>query len=104
MHGEIKNIERFEEFLSNIKKGQKDNIRVIRYTVEGDPILRDLEYDGKTIKTTNDTRRDQYGQGSINSTTCTSIEENETTERTYVLEGCENPIDNIVLVNRFIEL
>lgn len=101
MHGEIENEERFEEFLNNVEKGQKDSIRVVKYTVEGDPILYYFEYDGEIIKATTDTRRDKFGEGSINNTTCTSIEVVETTERTdYILEGCENTIDNTVLVIR----
>ncbi|WP_053591811.1 DUF4362 domain-containing protein [Bacillus sp. FJAT-22090] len=99
MHGEIENKERFQEFLNNVGKAKKDSIRVVKYTEEGDPMLHDLEYDGEVIKSTTDTRRDKFGQGSIISTTCTTIEVVETTERTdYILEGCEDTIDNTVLV------
>lgn len=99
LHGEIENIERFKEFLNNVEDEQKDNIRVVRYTTEGDPMLHDLEYDGKAIISTTDTRRDKYGKGSINTTTCNSIEMVETTERTdYLLDDCENIIDNTILV------
>ncbi|MFJ7825864.1 DUF4362 domain-containing protein [Psychrobacillus sp. NPDC096623] len=99
MHGEIKNKERFEVFLNNVEKGNNDSIRVVRYTEEGDPMLHDLEYDGEVIKSTTDTRRDKFGAGSISNATCTSAEIVETTERTeYVLEGCDNTIDNIILV------
>lgn len=99
MHGEIENKERFQEFLNNVENSKKDGIRVVRYTEEGDPMLHDLEYDGEVIKSTTDTRRDKFGEGSIISTTCTTIEVVETTERTdYILEGCEDTIDNTVLV------
>ncbi|QUG40052.1 DUF4362 domain-containing protein [Psychrobacillus sp. INOP01] len=99
MHGEIENKERFEEFLNNVEKNQKDSIRVVSYTTEGDPMLKDLEYDGGVIKYTTDTRRDKFGVGSISNTSCTSVEVVETTERTdYLLEGCDNKVDNIILV------
>ena len=99
MHGEIKNLEGFREFLSNIEKGKEDNLRVVRYTEEGDPMLYDLEYDGEVINSTTDTRRDGFGEGSIIHTTCTFIKRVETTERTeFLLEGCKDPIDNTVLV------
>jgi len=99
MHGEIENMERFKEFLNNIEQEQRDNIRVVRYTTEGDPMLHDVEYDGEVIKSTTDTRRDKFGEGSINTTTCTSIEVVETTERTdYILDDCENIKDDIILV------
>lgn len=98
-HGEIENKERLKDFLNHVEKGQKDRIRVVRYTVEGDPILHDLDYDGVVIKSTKDKRRDKFGVGSVEDTTCTSIEMVEATERTdYNLVGCENQIDNTVLV------
>lgn len=99
LHGEIKNTERFKEFLNNVDYGLKDNIRVVRYTTEGDPMLHDIEYDGEIIKSTTDTRRDKYGEGMINTTTCTSFEVVETNERTdYILDGCENIKNHIILV------
>jgi len=62
-------------------------------------MLHDLEYDGGVIKSTTDTRRDKCGEGSINNTSCTSVEVVETTDRTdYILEDCDNTIDNIILV------
>lgn len=98
-HGEIKNKERFDEFLNNVKKNQKDSIRVVSYTIEGDPMLKDLSYNDGVIKFTTDTRRDKFGAGSISNASCTSVEVVETSERTdYILEGCDNTIDNIILV------
>ena len=38
----------------------KDYDRVVKYTEEGDPILHELEYDGETLKSVEDNRRDQY--------------------------------------------
>lgn len=49
MHGEIKNIERLNEFIINTsvyaKKRINDSVRLISYTIEGDEIITDLEYD-----------------------------------------------------------
>lgn len=99
MYGEIENIKRFKEFLNNVEQGNNDSIRVVIYTVEGDPMLQELEYDGEVIKSITDTRRDKFGEGSIFSTTCTSIEVVKTTEMTeYILKGCENGLDNTILV------
>ncbi len=99
LHGKIENEERFKEFLNHVETGIKDSIRVVRFTEEGDPILHDLAYDGKGIKSTQDTRRDKFGRGSIINTTCTSTEVVETAERTdYILQGCENIKDNTILV------
>lgn len=94
---EIQNIERFEQFLSNINEGKADEVRIVRYTTEGDPILHVLEFNGETIKSTFDSRRDEYGSGGISQTTCHSIEEVETREGTgYFLEGCDTSIDNLL--------
>ncbi|MGE7978545.1 DUF4362 domain-containing protein [Psychrobacillus sp. NPDC093200] len=66
----------------------KDNIRIVTYTTEGDPILRDLAYDGNVIISKLDTRRDHFGAGSLKTTSCTS----------YELEGCQEEYDKNVLV------
>ncbi|MFJ7952601.1 DUF4362 domain-containing protein [Lysinibacillus sp. NPDC096418] len=97
-HGELENKTRFDEFINHVYQGKEDHIRVVRYTTEGDPILHDLEYDGKIVKSITDTRRDQYVQGSIIQTTCTSIEEVETNESTeYILKDCERNGDKNIL-------
>ncbi|BDH60408.1 hypothetical protein MTP04_05380 [Lysinibacillus sp. PLM2] len=99
MHGDIDNIERFEAFFNHVEKGQKDNIRIVNYTTEGDPILQEVDYDGENIKVTTDSRRDSYGQGSISQNTCRKINVVEKLERTdYQLEGCKNQLDNMLLV------
>ncbi|KOS61629.1 hypothetical protein AN161_17100 [Lysinibacillus sp. FJAT-14222] len=99
-HADLKNQERFEDFLHNVQQGKEDSIRMVRYTTEGDPIVHELEYDGEIIKSTKDPRRDQYGQGSIIHSACSLIEAVETNESTnYLLENCEPPIeDNNILV------
>jgi hypothetical protein len=54
-HGEITNSEKFMKFVENVNQGREDKIRVVRYTIEGDPMLHDLEYDGEIITSTTDT-------------------------------------------------
>jgi hypothetical protein len=86
---EVENVERFQEFYHNVLNGKKDAVRVVNYTTEGDPLLHDLEYDGDVIKSTFDTRRDKFGEGSLHTATCNAIEVIETSQRTeYLLEGC----------------
>ena len=99
-YNELINKERFVEFLNNVRQGKEDHIRVVRYTAEGDQLLRDLEYDGELIKSTIDTRRGIYVRGSI-STTCNSIRTVEMNDSTdYILEGCGQPMNNVVLTIR----
>lgn len=97
-HGDIENLSRFKKFIANVEAGQADQIRVVRYTTEGDAMLHDLIYDGESITSTTDTRRDQYGSGNITTTTCDSIVIKQKDDRTdYVLQGCKEQIDTLVL-------
>ena len=99
INNELINKERFFDFLNNVKEGKEDCIRVVRRTTEGDQLIRDLEYDGEILKSTTDLRMWNPGPVSIITTTCTSIEADETFEGTdYVLQGCEHLVDNSILV------
>lgn len=98
-HSELENKERFDEFLLNVQQGVEDNIRVVRYTEEGAPILYDYDFDKEILKVTIDTRRDGFGQKDILHTTCTSIIVDEATKGTsYKLKDCNPKIeDNVIL-------
>lgn len=100
MHGDITNVDTFYTYLESVDQGIEDEIRVVTYTTEGDPMLHDLEYDGEVIHSTTDTRRDAFGSGSVNKATCESIEKKESEERTeYVLSDCDQSNrDNMILV------
>lgn len=88
-HGEITNLEKFKTFIKNVNEDKEDKIRVVRYTIEGDPILHDLEFDGKIITSTIDSTRDEFGSGKVSTATCQSIDVIETHEKTeYTLTGC----------------
>ena len=95
-HGNLENKERFDEFFNNVQQGKDDNIRVVKYTTEGDPIIYSYAFENEKINVTIDTRRDNYGQGNVIHTICTSIKDNE--KINYELEGCSPSIgDNIIL-------
>jgi hypothetical protein len=90
-HGNISNLDNFNMFVDHIKQGEKDKIRIVHYTKEGDAILYDLDFDGKTIHSTLDSTRDEYGSGSITNARCKSIAVIETnTILEYVLEECDS--------------
>lgn len=98
LHGEISNLERFENFLGNIKSGSKDEIRITNYTIEGDPIFYHLNYDGNKIQYTYDNSQDEYagsGQG-IKSTSCSNIETKNIEQGVveYHLSGCSSEVGN----------
>lgn len=65
MHGEIKNIERLNEFIANTnafaKKRINDSVRLVSYTIEGDEIITDLEYiENEGYELTIDNTRDEF--------------------------------------------
>lgn len=64
-HGYITNLDKFNAFVDHVQQGKKDKIRIVHYTIEGDAILQDLDFDGKSIHSTFDSTRDEYGSGSI---------------------------------------
>jgi hypothetical protein len=65
IHGKKYNVEKLDNFIKNVEADNKDKIRITTYTVEGDPIITNLEYDGNNIIYTHDTTRDNFGQMKI---------------------------------------
>ncbi|MEH7443007.1 DUF4362 domain-containing protein [Bacillus sp. JJ1122] len=84
--GVIENETRLKEFIKNTETGQKDTIRVVAYTKEGDPILTDLTFNGKQLDVTRDNTRDEYGVGDIRTLTCEKI---IVEGKKYSMTGCE---------------
>jgi hypothetical protein len=72
--GEIINRETYYSFLESVRRGQKNEIRVVTYTKEGDPLLHDVVFDGEKIQSIYDTTRDEYGQGMIENASCERLE------------------------------
>lgn len=90
-HGEITNLEKLNKFVEDVHKGFENEIRIVRYTVDGDPVLQDLKYDTEEITYTNDTTYDQHGNQSASTMNCKSIEKRETDEwEEYFLTECDN--------------
>ncbi|MCM3609859.1 DUF4362 domain-containing protein [Planococcus sp. MERTA32b] len=89
--GEVKNLDRFQTFLEHADEKEPDYIQIIQFTTEGDPISRDLQFDGAVFKSTMNSSRDSYGSGGISEAVCSEIAKTETAERTdYQLEDCED--------------
>ncbi|WHX42622.1 DUF4362 domain-containing protein [Mesobacillus sp. AQ2] len=84
--GGLVNETRLKDFINNTETGQKDHIRVVNYTKEGDPILTDLKYNGEQLEVTNDSTRDEFGSGEISTFTCKNI---SFVGNKYTIMGCE---------------
>nr|WP_154984630.1 DUF4362 domain-containing protein [Paenibacillus xylanexedens] len=90
--GEMRNRDKWESFMQNVKKNQPDHVRVTMYTIEGDPIIHELIYDGTLFQSTYDATRDTYGsREEIMTNTCNGLEltKVERGESVYVLTNCE---------------
>ena len=61
VHGTISNADAMMAFRSAVDGQKPAAIRIVRYTVEGDPIIADVVYDGERFTLREDASRDQYG-------------------------------------------
>lgn len=90
----VYNFERFNQFLTNLADKKVDRIRVTGYTDEGDPLFKDLKFDGEVIRYTYDSSNDEFGGSSkgITTNTCSKVtsEENAQGEMDYTISGCTN--------------
>ena len=98
---EVINLERFEQFLSNLSKNKEDKIRVTGYTDEGDPIFQDLQFDGKFIQYRFDNSNDEFAGNDrgIQTDVCTKIIEKENAQGTvdYLVSGCSKTPDHFLI-------
>lgn len=98
-HSEITNLARFEEFFENVQQAKEDTIRIVAYTIEGDPIIKEVHFNGSEIEYTLDTTHDAFGQQAVSATNCQSVKKIETQEHIeYQIVGCENETDSVLLV------
>lgn len=49
-----------DSFISNSEQGIVSFLRVVAYTKEGDPFIKDILFDGKTYYAAHDFSRDAY--------------------------------------------
>lgn len=86
MHGQITNLEKLDAFFA----GETDNQRLVRYTIEGDPIFYDLSRKQDGVEVRYDTSQDKYGSPSVKTYGCEGMQKKES-ERgvSYVLTGCD---------------
>lgn len=65
IHGEIYNAEVMDTFLASAAALEPASIRTVQYTIEGDPILTDVVFDGSVFTVTEDSRLDKFGSGDV---------------------------------------
>ncbi len=90
-HGSIDGLEKMKNFYSNLQNGISSELRIVHYTIEGDPIVTDLNYKEDTVKVTYDSTRDNFGSGEITTVTCSDLlEEVNPTNTSYIATGCSD--------------
>lgn len=102
----ISTLDNFENFIRNVFLGKQDWLRITRYTLEGDPIIQQLSYNGDRILYQYDTTRDAYGTKEIRHTYCSKIEKEKNedgTMSTYFLSGCDGSDERIVVLRAIVE-
>lgn len=57
----IANYDRLQKFLNNVDKSKIDRINLVRYTIEGDPIITQLYFNEKDIVIAIDSSKDKFG-------------------------------------------
>ncbi|MCA0972219.1 DUF4362 domain-containing protein [Halobacillus litoralis] len=90
LDGETVHFDRFESFVKSVRNGKEDEVRVTKYTIEGDPIFYNLQFNGEKIMYTLDNTEDGYaGSGKGQRTTsCSGLRFSETEKgERYGLEG-----------------
>lgn len=76
--GGIRNGDSFEHFLHMVSLGAPGGVRLTSYTVEGDPIISDIEFNGEYFKLTADSTRDSFGVQEISTFIYSYIITNDT--------------------------
>lgn len=88
-----KNLTTWTAFVENVKQGRKDAVQLITYTVEGDPIFYNLDYDGREIRYQYDNTHDGWGTPKVEQNYCKALERIEDKQGywIYTLTGCSDP-------------
>lgn len=92
MNGPVYNFPSFELFLDSIGANKPDSIRIANYTLEGEPTLYNLTFDGSSIeleidRSQNNNRGDDPAKFTMN---CTNLVTGGGQQvLTYTLKGCD---------------
>ncbi|MEC0370170.1 DUF4362 domain-containing protein [Paenibacillus chibensis] len=87
----VYNVEKFDRFLANLESKKADRIRITGYTDEGDPIYKDLKYNGEEISYSYDNSNDAFGgsNNGIRTDRCANVTSEDVQDGTqYTLSGC----------------
>lgn len=99
-HGQVSHLEKMERFFADYQNERPSSIKLVRYTIEGDPIFYTLKYNGTNITLIENTTKDKFAvTKSTTSNTCSGIVRQEEEGTTvYMLKNCkENSANNGII-------
>lgn len=83
-----------DRFINNFQNNNRDYIRITSYTLEGDPVFRELQFDGKDIQYKYDNSKHAYGGNDkgIKQDICKKITQQDEAKKFiyYYISGCSN--------------
>ena len=104
MHGPIFNFDRFDRFLDSVEAGETASVRITNYTLEGNPTLYNLAFDGSVFDLVIDRskNKERGDNPAKESRTCSELVTTEGEQLfIYTLEGCQNgaSVDSVILLS-----
>lgn len=93
---ETTNLEAWHTFMEQVAQARPASVQIAAYTVEGDPIFHNLDYDGRVIHYLFDNFQDGYGLAERKVETCDRVVSDRRVEKhwdwtgtVYGLDGCD---------------
>ena len=96
-HGQVSNLKIMERFFADYQNKRPSSIKLVRYTIEGDPIFYTHKYNGRNITLTENATHDKFADTkSTTSNTCSSfVKQIEEESTVYMPKNCkDNPANN----------
>lgn len=94
--GKMYNFDKWEDFLADIEQSRPASVQRVGYTIEGDPIFDNLNFDGQDIHYVSDNTMDRFALRSKEFDTCEKViiepipAEHNTPGIVYRLDGCSS--------------
>nr|WP_246120444.1 DUF4362 domain-containing protein [Cohnella terricola] len=86
LHGELSNLQKWTQFVDQVRQGNRGEAHLTTYTIEGDPIFQDLLFDGEVIQFAFDNTMDGFGTPTRSNAFCKNLEEDD---QVFTLSKCD---------------
>jgi hypothetical protein len=94
IHGRVQNLGKLNAFVER----ESTKVRIVHYTIEGDPIFDDVSYEQDRVKVRRDNTQDHFGTPVVMTYSCSRLNKEETeTQLLYTLSGCDGEDEQVHL-------